>query len=311
MRYSKILLIPGEGWVVTPLHGMNHTETITYNYVAKNGWVAIKLNPNSKLNAEHRTQIANLNIPISIIKPGIPDFICWKNGKIIFIEVKGGQLGLSQVQIDWAEAFSDIYSILVLRVKLDEKEYLKKNGLFSIEGAIIDRNTSNVETLDNLQDEKHISKVPNLIWGPDDLAAAIPATQNINPEKAEEWVYYHLIAMEYADAVMEDAKSKLNQLLSIKNKNPEKYKEAYILLRNAIEKYQRLLISQREKAKTRIANTISEKRKNYILKKRLKENRSLGNIYLKNEENGENFEIQFKTGLEILNDAKDPQSKEE
>ncbi|MEM4067432.1 MAG: VRR-NUC domain-containing protein [Candidatus Micrarchaeaceae archaeon] len=307
MRYSKILLIPGGGWTVKPINGLNHTETMTYLYLVKQGYKAIKLSPNRELSPEQKSELTAINIPTSIIKPGVPDFVCWKGKKVLFVEVKGGKVGLSQAQANWIEAFSDIYDILTLRVKFDEKDYLKSKGLTAIEGVIIDRYTSKVETLDNLEYIESGTKIANPIWGEEDLAATIPKTKNINPEKTEEWVYYHLIAMEYSDAVIEDAKAKISTLLSPKNKDPEKYKEAYKILRDAIDKSQKLLIEHREKAKTRISGDISENRLYYILKKRVSENQSLEKIYLKKEK--AKTEIKFKTGLELLNEAETKEDK--
>ncbi len=81
------------------------------------------------------------------------------------MEVKGGKAGLSEAQRDWVEAFSDIYEVLMLRAKFDESEYLKDKKYYSIEGAILDRCTGNVETLDNLREVESDTKSVSSMWG--------------------------------------------------------------------------------------------------------------------------------------------------
>ncbi len=97
--------------------------------------------------------------------------------------------------------------------------------------------------------------------------------------------------MEYSDAVIEDAKTKLSVLLGPRNKNPDRYKETYNLIRSTLDKSQKLTIEHREKAKVMISGTISEKRLDYILKKRMKENQSLVKIYLKKREKRDRYPI--------------------
>lgn len=309
MYYRKILLIPGEGWSVENTEGLDHYETLVYNHLIKNGYAVKKLDCRRKLNPKDESELREQLISPSLIIPGVPDFVCWKNDKLIFVEVKGGKSQLSEVQRAWVEAFSDEYDILLLRARLDKKDYLKTHNKFAVEGALIDGYTNTFETLNNLQDIRSDYNIPNGMWGDEEIELAISGLKDIKPEKAWEWTYYHLVAMEYPDWIIEDAKARINILLGSKNKNPTSYKKAYELLRASLERAQTLYKEHREKAERQLSGVIPKEKVDAVLKRRLAENKSLIRIRQKSKP-AEDFEIKFKTGTELLdsNQNKDSES---
>ncbi len=93
MRYSKILLIPGEGWATKPMNGMDHAETMTYLYLIKQGYKAMKLNPSKKLTQEQKLELAEINIPTSIIRPVFLISCVGKERKLLLWKLKEERLG--------------------------------------------------------------------------------------------------------------------------------------------------------------------------------------------------------------------------
>ncbi len=296
MHYRKLLLVPGSGWALSTLPGLDHAETLTYAYLVKQGYTAIKIRPNQKFDPKTKAQLNALRITTSLIKTGVPDFLAWKGNRILFIEVKGGKAPLSNVQLSWISAFSDVYDILSLKVKLDETDLLAKLNQVATEGAIIDRDTKTVETLDNLQD---VDSNRRLAIDPE-LEPFAP--KEIDLKKEEQRAYYHLIAMEYSDTVIEDAKSKLKIIL--KDKNPDRYKEAYHILREALDKSKKISDEHREKIKRILSGVIPSDNLNKIIKRRSEENNAMAKIYLKSKKE-DNVEIQVKTGLQLSEESND------
>ena len=116
-------------------------------------------------------------------------------------------------------------------------------------------------------------------------------------EKLIELIYYHLVAINYSDSIIESVKTKLNLILNPKNKNPEKYKEAYELLRKAIEKSQGNSREHREKAKLHLSKLLPEERLLYQKKRRDAENASLVRTHLNSPD--ENIAIEFKSADQL------------
>lgn len=302
MYYRKILLIPGQGWTTKPIAHLDRFETLVYSYLIEQGYGAIKLESGRKLNAKEKLVLKDLNISTSIIKAGVPDFICWKKNKVLFVEVKSGKSQLTEVQESWAQAFSDVYDILVLRVRLDSKDYLVNHGLLSTKGVIIDGYTSTPETLDALRDRTNVINHYNNVWNGEELKPLMVKSQEDRGEDASAEALYHIIAMEYSDSIIERAKSKLAVLLNTKNKDSDKYKDAYRLLKNAVEKSQRISKEHREKAKQTLSSALPQNRLNNIIKRRTQENKSMTKIYLENNDN-EDADIIVKTGLQLKEES--------
>lgn len=294
MHYRKTLLVPGSGWAIPPSSGLDHAETLTYVYLVKQGYTAVKIRPNQKFDPKMKAQLNALHITTSLIKTGVPDFLAWKGNRIIFVEVKGGKAPLSDSQLSWIAAFSDVYDILSLKVRLDDTDLLVKLNQMATEGAIIDRDSKTVETLDDLQDLESNRSAANY----PQLEPFAP--REINLEKEERRAYYHLIAMEYSDAVIEEAKSKLKIIL--KGKNPDRYKEAYQVLRAALDKSKKISDEHREKIKHILSGVIPSDHLNNIIKKRSEENKAMTKIYLKSEKE-DDIEISVKTGLQLKEES--------
>jgi hypothetical protein len=118
-----------------------------------------------------------------------------------------------------------------------------------------------------------------------------------DPKKVMELVYYHLIAMDYSNAIIDKTKEKVSIVLSPKNKNPEKYKVAYDLIKNALEKSQRCNNEHKEKAKQHICKSVLAENLAKIERKRKIENDSLVRAHLNEKE--KDLEIEFKTANQL------------
>lgn len=99
-------------------------------------------------------------------------------------------------------------------------------------------------------------------------------------DEAENWAYYHLIAVEYAEKKLEAAKIKLNELTSDLNRDPAKYTKAYNYLRKVSDDSQNIMKLHIAKAKQQLETMIPIEQLKKIEQRRKKENKCLERIFI-------------------------------
>ena len=99
-------------------------------------------------------------------------------------------------------------------------------------------------------------------------------------DKEIDWVYYHLIALEYVESKFEAARQETGRLTDASNKDPDKYKKAYKRLLYITDKAQKLIRNHAEKAMEHSEKTLPKERIAKIQVKRRAENKCYERIFI-------------------------------
>lgn len=116
-------------------------------------------------------------------------------------------------------------------------------------------------------------------------------------DKAADWAYYHLIAVEYAEKKLEAAKIKLDEMTSESNRDPAKYTKAYNYLRKVSDESQNIMKLHIAKAKQQLETIVPIEQLKKIEQRRKKENKCLERIFINKPEM--TYPVEFKSADKI------------
>lgn len=92
--------------------------------------------------------------------------------------------------------------------------------------------------------------------------------------KEAEWAYYHLIAMEYPESLIAEARAKITPILA-NRKNKDRYRAAYVLLAACVVKSEGLFKIHKDKAMEHIETLLAAEKAVEVSRKRRAETAAL------------------------------------
>ena len=270
------------------------------DYFKRLGFEVYKLEPGSGNEKVALRILHALNLSGNILIGGVPDFICWNRKKFFFVECKSGKSQLSDSQINWISKYMDDFDILILRVKRDNRNYIPRadpclDGFSQIRDEI----NMAIQTFESLGCGTKIRKK-------EDQSSELPkdedAQENEKIEEPAKLAYRQLANMDYANNKLLKGYSEIRTILDGKNRDPNKYKTAYLALKTCVDNYFNIMNEHRKKAMDHLGRIISSKEKAQILSRSVQETESLIRSYISNQEDV--YDLNFKSAKDYLEENK-------
>ena len=301
MRFSSSLLVPVINGDKGDFEDFRKTERMAQDYFIRLGFEVHKLEPGSSNEKVALRILRSLNLPEKILTGGVPDFICWNRRVFFFVECKSGKSQLSDSQIKWISKYMDDFDILILRVKPDNQNYIPRadpcmDGFSQLRDAI----KMAIQTFESLG-------CGTKIGNKEDQSSELPededAQENEKIEGPARLAYRQLANMDYANNKLMQGYSEINTILDRKNRDPNKYKTAYLTLKTCVDSYFTIMNDHKKKALDHLGKIISTKGKSQILSRSLQETESLRKLYISTQEN--DYDLKFKFAKDYLDENKD------
>ena len=298
MRFSSSLLVPVINGDEGDFEDFRKTERMAQDYFKRLGFEVYKLEPGSGNEKVALRILHALNLPGNILTGGVPDFICWNRRKFFFVECKSGKSQLSDSQINWISKYMDDFDILILRVKPDNQNYIPRadpclDGFSQLRDEI----KMVIQTFECLGCG---TKIRNKEDQSSELPEDIDAQENEKIEGPARLAYRQLANMDYANNKLIKGYSEIRTILDRKNRDPNKYKTAYLALKTCVNSYSNIMNDHKKKALDHLGKIISTKWKTEILSRSIQETKSLRKLYISAQEN--DYDLKFKSAKYYLDE---------
>jgi hypothetical protein len=276
------------------------TERMAQDYFKRLGFKVYKLEPGSGNEKVALGALHSLNLPEKILTGGVPDFICWNKRKFFFVECKSRKSQLSDSQKNWISKYMNDFDILVLRVKPDNQKYIPRADPY-LDGfsQLRDEFKMAIQTFESLGCGTRIKNK-------EDQSSELPkdedAQENEKIEEPAKLAYRQLANMDYANNKLLKGYSEIRTILDGKNRDPNKYKTAYLALKTCVDNYFNIMNEHRKKAMDHLGRIISSKEKAQILSRSVQETESLIRSYISNQEDV--YDLNFKSAKDYLEENK-------
>jgi hypothetical protein len=298
MRFSSSLLVPVVKGDESDFEDFRKTERMAQDYFKRLGFEVHKLEPRSDSDKVALRILHSLNLSEKIFTVGVPDFICWNRRVFFFVECKSGKSQLSDSQIKWVREYMDDFDILILKVKPDNKNYIPRaDPCLAGFSQLRDEFRMAIQTFETLGCG---TKIRNEEGQSSDLPKDIDAQENDNMDGPVRLAYRQLANMDYANSKLIMGYSEINTILDRKNRDPDKYKVAYLKLKMHVDSYFNIMNDHRKKAMDHLGNIISTKGKSQILLRSVQETESLKRSYTSKQEY--DYDLKFKSAKDYLDE---------
>ena len=298
MRFSSSLLVPVINGDAGDFEDFRKTERMAQEYFKRIGFEVHKLEPGSDNEKVALRILHSLNLPGNILTGGVPDFICWNRRVFFFVECKSGKSQLSDSQINWISKYMDDFDVLILRVKPDNKNYIPRaDPCLARFSQLRDEFKKAIQTFESLGCG---TKIKNKEDRSSELPEDIDAQESDNIEWPARLAYRQLANMDYANNKLIKGYSEIQTILDRKNRDPNKYKTAYLTLKTCVDSYFNNMNDHKKKALDHLGKIISKKGKSQILSRSVQETESLRKLYISTQE--DDYDLKFKSAKDYLDE---------
>lgn len=301
MRFDKTLLVPSNHWTkIKALEGMNQPETHAYNYFRRVGYRVRKLEPRQRNDIIPKI-LSHLTFERNLIKPGVPDFICWNSSKYFFVECKSKSPTLTDAQVKWINEYVGTFDVIVLQVKADIHAHTEHfDPALSGYSHIRDNQTLNIQLFKELNIGKDIkSKIEKLDQIVEPLKKKQSAkTTNKQPQTLAEAILDNLIDMEYSDEILKEVFNQVSEIIENDINDKDKCWKAYEVLLEAVQRAFVSAARHRRRALNSLSHLIPEEKYDVVIEKKRAKIKSIQPPNLHTVP--KSLPIQFQSGLEIL-----------
>jgi hypothetical protein len=295
------LLVPVINGDAGDFEDFRKTERMAQEYFKRIGFEVHKLEPGSDNEKVALRILHSLNLPGNILTGGVPDFICWNRRVFFFVECKSGKSQLSDSQINWISKYMDDFDVLILRVKPDNKNYIPRaDPCLARFSQLRDEFKKAIQTFESLGCG---TKIKNKEDRSSELPEDIDAQESDNIEWPARLAYRQLANMDYANNKLIKGYSEIQTILDRKNRDPNKYKTAYLTLKTCVDSYFNIMNDHKKKALDHLGKIISTKGKSQILSRSVQETESLRKLYISTQE--DDYDLKFKSAKDYLDENKD------
>ena len=298
MRFSSSLLVPVINGDAGDFEDFRKTERMAQEYFKRIGFEVHKLEPGSDNEKVALRILHSLNLPGNILTGGVPDFICWNRRVFFFVECKSGKSQLSDSQINGISKYMDDFDVLILRVKPDNKNYIPRaDPCLARFSQLRDEFKKAIQTFESLGCG---TKIKNKEDRSSELPEDIDAQESDNIEWPARLAYRQLANMDYANNKLIKGYSEIQTILDRKNRDPNKYKTAYLTLKTCVDSYFNIMNDHKKKALDHLGKIISKKGKSQILSRSVQETESLRKLYISTQE--DDYDLKFKSAKDYLDE---------
>ena len=192
----------------------------------------------------------------------------------------------------------DDFDVLILRVKPDNKNYIPRaDPCLARFSQLRDEFKKAIQTFESLGCG---TKIKNKEDRSSELPEDIDAQESDNIEWPARLAYRQLANMDYANNKLIKGYSEIQTILDRKNRDPNKYKTAYLTLKTCVDSYFTIMNDHKKKALDHLGKIISKKGKSQILSRSVQETESLRKLYISTQE--DDYDLKFKSAKDYLDE---------
>ena len=192
----------------------------------------------------------------------------------------------------------DDFDILILRVKRDNRNYIPRaDPCLDGFSQLRDEFKMAIQTFESLGCGTNIRSKEDQS---SDLSEDIDAQENDKIEGPARLAYRQLANMDYANNKLIKGYSEIRTILDRKNRDPNRYKTAYLTLKTCVDSYFTIMNDHKKKALDHLGKIISTKGKSQILSRSVQETESLRKLYISAQE--DDYDLKFKSAKDYLDE---------